>query len=207
MTDITPDEIHYCAVHTDRETELRCNKCDRYMCAQCAVNTPVGYRCRECVRQVEDKFFSANNNDMLLNFAVSAGISAIGGLIVAFGNVFILSFFLGIIWAGIVSEASLRVTSRRRGRYTGEFCIAGVIIGGFLGGAIQSYFAYNDRFGAIIRMAEEANVNIDEMAAELMIPAELYMPLGNFILSNTFSLGLLVFVGVTAAAVYARMKS
>ena len=45
--DVT-DEVTYCAVHPDRETGLRCNKCGRLMCAECAVPTPVGYRCREC---------------------------------------------------------------------------------------------------------------------------------------------------------------
>ena len=33
-------EIHYCAVHNDRDTELRCNRCDRYMCIDCAKRTP-----------------------------------------------------------------------------------------------------------------------------------------------------------------------
>ena len=29
---------------------LRCNRCDKPICYDCAVRTPVGYRCKECVR-------------------------------------------------------------------------------------------------------------------------------------------------------------
>ena len=43
---ITVEETTYCAVHPDRETSLQCNRCGRYMCVECAVHTPVGYRCR-----------------------------------------------------------------------------------------------------------------------------------------------------------------
>jgi len=53
-------EIHYCAKHPQRDTELRCNRCERYMCIDCAVRTPVGYTCRECVRGHEDKFFEGS---------------------------------------------------------------------------------------------------------------------------------------------------
>jgi len=83
MTDqdsVMTEEITYCEVHPDRETGLRCNKCGRLMCAECAVTTPVGYRCRECVRQHEDKFFTGTTTDYLIVFAVSAIFAALGFL-------------------------------------------------------------------------------------------------------------------------------
>ncbi|HYN88142.1 MAG TPA: tetratricopeptide repeat protein, partial [Ardenticatenaceae bacterium] len=43
------EEMLHCSVHPDRETMLRCNRCGRPMCPECAVRTPVGLRCRECV--------------------------------------------------------------------------------------------------------------------------------------------------------------
>ena len=201
MTDITPDEIHYCQVHPDRETELRCNKCERYMCAQCAVSTPVGYRCRECVRQVENKFFSATNNDLLITFAVSTGLCIIGGVIASLANFILLNFFIGIVWAGLVSEAILRATKRRRGRNSGEIAVGGVIFGALVGAGLYATLIYNDRYGRIIEAAREANIDLSTL------PREIYVPMGDFIFSNIFSIGLLIFVGITAVTVYTRMKS
>ena len=82
-TPVLEDEHTYCAVHPDRETALQCNKCGRYMCVQCAVPTPVGYRCKECVRGIEDKFFNASPADPAIVFAVCAVLSGIGAFIAA----------------------------------------------------------------------------------------------------------------------------
>ena len=49
----------YCYVHPDRETGLRCNRCERPICADCAVLTPTGYRCKECVREQKKVFDTA----------------------------------------------------------------------------------------------------------------------------------------------------
>lgn len=201
MTDITPDEIHYCQVHPDIETELRCNKCERYMCAKCAVSTPVGYRCRECVRQVENKFFSATNNDLLITFAVSTGLCIIGGVIASLVNFILLNFFIGIVWAGLVSEAILRATNRRRGRNSGEIAVGGVVFGALIGAGLYATLIYNDRYGRIIEAAREANIDLSTL------PREIYVPMGDFIFANLFSIGLLIFVGITAVTVYTRMKS
>ncbi len=66
------EQLTYCEVHPDRETSLRCNKCNRLMCPDCAVSTPVGYRCKQCVRQHDDKFFTAGQNDYVVIGAVCA---------------------------------------------------------------------------------------------------------------------------------------
>ena len=74
----TVEELTYCEVHPDRETALRCNQCNRLMCAECAVTTPVGYRCRECVRAHDDKFFSGTQLDYGIVFGVGAVLAALG---------------------------------------------------------------------------------------------------------------------------------
>ena len=73
----------FCAVHPDRETGLRCNRCGRLMCAECAVLTPVGYRCRECVRQQEDKFFNATQSDYVIITAICAALAGGGAILVS----------------------------------------------------------------------------------------------------------------------------
>ncbi len=49
----------YCANHPHRETSLRCNRCEKAICPECAVLTPIGYRCQECVR-AQQKTFDTN---------------------------------------------------------------------------------------------------------------------------------------------------
>ena len=38
---------------------LRCNRCERPICTECAVLTPTGYRCKECVRGQQKVFDTA----------------------------------------------------------------------------------------------------------------------------------------------------
>ncbi|HRE45590.1 MAG TPA: hypothetical protein PKY87_16680, partial [Terricaulis sp.] len=46
------------------------------MCVQCAVQTPVGYRCKECVRGIQSKYFNANPYDDLIALGL-AGVQII----------------------------------------------------------------------------------------------------------------------------------
>jgi hypothetical protein len=134
---ISMDEITYCAVHPDRETALRCNKCDRLMCADCAVQTPVGYRCRQCVRQHEDKFFTASTIDYGITFVVAAVIAALGYLGVSLiGGFLLFIFVLAIPIGGAIGEAALRLTGKRRGRYSGYIAGTGAVLGALLPGLI-----------------------------------------------------------------------
>ncbi len=39
-----------CFRHQDRETYIRCSRCERPICPDCMVSAPVGFHCPECVR-------------------------------------------------------------------------------------------------------------------------------------------------------------
>lgn len=132
-------EIHYCQVHRDRDTELRCNRCNRYMCVHCAVRTSVGYTCRECVRGHEDRFFEGT----LVDYAVVAAVSAVGGVMAILGSALIGGFFLLAVIAapalgGIIGQIALTLTGRRRGRQSGYVCAAGLLAGGLAAGLLTS---------------------------------------------------------------------
>jgi MFS family permease len=123
------DEATYCEVHPDRETALRCNKCGRLMCVECAVRTPVGYRCRECVRQQEDRFYSATAVDYVITFVVCAVLGYLGGLLLGLVRFILLAFILAAPIGGAIGEVALRLTRRRRGRYSGLIGAAATAIG------------------------------------------------------------------------------
>ncbi len=125
------NEIHYCALHPERDTELRCNRCERYMCVDCAVRTPVGYTCRECVRGHEDRFFEGT----VIDYGLVAAICAAGGALTTFallliGGFLILGFIVAPAIGGAAAQIALQLTGRRRGRYSGYLAAGGVLAGG-----------------------------------------------------------------------------
>ncbi len=112
----TPDGPLFCTVHPERETALRCNKCGRPMCVQCAVKTPVGYRCRECVRAQQDVYFNAGNLDYVIGGAVAAVCSLGGNAIASVLSPFLM-FFLAVAVGGFIPQVINPLVKRRRGRY------------------------------------------------------------------------------------------
>ncbi len=115
---VSEHEITFCERHPDRETTLRCNKCERYMCVQCAVQTPVGYRCRDCVRELEDKYFDATVRDDVLTAAICLVLGFLGGLLADRIGFLLLIIILAAPAGGLIAEVALRAIQRRRGRYT-----------------------------------------------------------------------------------------
>jgi len=63
--EVTP-KITVCYRHSQTETSLRCNRCNKYICAKCAQRSPVGFRCPDCLVELEDRFYS-NVKDETLN--------------------------------------------------------------------------------------------------------------------------------------------
>src|SRR6516165_6548185 len=46
----SPAEAPTCYRHPGRRTYLRCNRCERYICADCMRTAAVGHQCVECVQ-------------------------------------------------------------------------------------------------------------------------------------------------------------
>jgi hypothetical protein len=133
MTEQTTGTL-YCYVHPNRETALRCNNCDRPICAQCAVRTPTGYRCKECVKGQQKVFNTSEWYDYLSGFIVAAILSAIAAFLVTLiGGIGFFGWFLiaaGAPTAGVVIAEGVRlVTRKRRSRSLFMTVAAGVVLG------------------------------------------------------------------------------
>lgn len=132
MTEETP--TLYCYVHPNRETGLRCNRCERPICAECAVLTPTGYRCRECVREQKKIFDTAEWYDYMLGFVVAAFLSGLASFLVTLiGGIGFIGWFLIIVAgpvAGVAIAESVRfVIRRRRAKQLYYTVVAGVVLG------------------------------------------------------------------------------
>jgi hypothetical protein len=131
---MTESTTLYCYVHPNRETSLRCNNCDRPICASCAVRTPTGYRCRECVRGQQKTFNTSEWYDYISGFIVAVLLSAVAAFLVTLiGGIGFFGFiiiFLGSPTAGVAIAESVRaVTRKRRSRSLFMTVVAGVIMG------------------------------------------------------------------------------
>jgi H+/Cl- antiporter ClcA len=103
-----------CANHPGRQTSLRCNRCDKPICSQCAMQTPVGYRCRECVRGQQAVFDTAQSRDYWIAGVVSAILVGIGTALL--GVLGFWSLIISPVAGGGVGEAVRWAVKRRRSR-------------------------------------------------------------------------------------------
>lgn len=153
----SPDgDVLYCANHPTVETLLRCNRCNKPICIRCAVQTDVGYRCRECIRGVQDKYFNAASGDYAIAFGVGLVVAAIAAPIVAmliggfgfFG--FIIAFLAGSAAGGALAQIIRSAVGKRRGRYLNYFALAGIILGILLGGGILGLIRIGGLVGFVL---------------------------------------------------------
>jgi MFS family permease len=117
----------YCANHPDVETTLRCNRCEKPICAKCAVLTPTGYRCKECIRGQQKIFDTATWADYPLVLGTVAVLAFLGSLIAFRVGFFVI--LLAPAAGGIIAEIARRITRRHRSKRLFLLASAAAVIG------------------------------------------------------------------------------
>jgi hypothetical protein len=139
-----PVALH-CYRHPDRETWVRCGRCDQPICSRCAMQGPVGFRCRQCGRPARDPLTSMRPSQVATALAIALG----GGLVVGLAGSRIGFFGLILAWfaGGLIADAMLRFVGVKRGPI-----MAGVLVGGIVAGAAVAFgidaVGMADTFGA-----------------------------------------------------------
>lgn len=129
------DEPTYCPQHPTIATQMRCNKCGKFICLKCAMRTPVGYRCRECVYQQQNVYFNAKTHDDAIVFFVSLGVALVVTPVLAFladsfyFGAFYLAFLAGPAAGALLVQLARTAVGRRRSRYTHYALLAGLVTG------------------------------------------------------------------------------
>jgi len=130
----TITETLYCYVHPSRETSLRCNNCERPICASCAVRTPTGYRCKECVKGRQQVFNTAEWYDYIIGFFAAGFLSGIASFLVTLiGGIGFIGWFLIVAGsptaAAVIAEALRYVLRKRRSRNLFITVAVGIVLG------------------------------------------------------------------------------
>jgi uncharacterized membrane protein YeaQ/YmgE (transglycosylase-associated protein family) len=127
MTTAAPSSTLYCYRHPDRETGLRCNRCERPICAKCAVRTPTGYRCVECVRDQRKVYDNAQWLDYIFAGFIAGFLAYLGSQIVAFIGFF--TIFLAPAAGAVIAEAVRYAVRKRRSKLLFQIVVVAVVVG------------------------------------------------------------------------------
>lgn len=103
-----------CEKHPNRKTSLRCNRCEQPICSECAVLTPVGYRCRECVRSQQSGFDTVQSFDYPITFVTALVCVGVSVYLLKFLGFW--GFFLAPVVGGGLAEVLRRFINNRRSR-------------------------------------------------------------------------------------------
>jgi hypothetical protein len=117
----------YCANHPDTATSLRCNRCEKPICTKCAVLTPTGYRCRECVRGQQKVFDTSQWYDYPLTFIVAAGLSFLGSMLVT--RIGFFTIFLAPFAGIVIAEAIRLIVKKRRAKRLFQLAALATVLG------------------------------------------------------------------------------
>ena len=116
----------FCAQHPGQATTLRCNRCEKLICAKCALRTPVGYRCAECVRGQQSVFETVLGRDYVVVAVVTLFASGLAGALLVRMGWFVI--FLAPMAGGVIAELIRRAVRRRRGRYLASTAVGAMVL-------------------------------------------------------------------------------
>jgi hypothetical protein len=177
----------YCYRHPDRETWVRCGRCDQPICTRCSMQGPVGLRCKTCGTPSRDALASLRPGQVAIGVAIAGGLgAAVGYFSSQFGFfMIIIGFFAGTF----VAEGLDRTIGIKRGPRILALAVAGILIGGLIGGGFGLYGSWRD-FQAFAESAEGAG-----------LPD---YPLDAFLLTNAPNT--LIALVATVVGAYARLR-
>lgn len=125
----------YCYRHPKSETYVRCGRCDQPICPKCAVQGPVGFRCRQCGLVKSAALTDFSPRQLALGF----GVPIAGGAILGYlgGQIGFYSIFISFFAGGFIAEGMVRFVGLKRGPIMGVMLYGGMVVGFALGAAFQ----------------------------------------------------------------------
>ena len=144
---IDEGEHQYCYRHPDRETWVRCGRCDRPICTSCAMQGPVGSRCKQCGRPAFDPLTSFTAGQLSLGIAAAIGGGLVAGFIVS--RIGFFAIFVSYFAGGLVADLVLRATGYKRGPVMLAIVLGGLAAGVLAGAALGFWMEYASLLDAL----------------------------------------------------------
>lgn len=132
MTTLEKDVTQTCYKHPNRSTLIRCNQCDRPICMDCAVSTPTGYRCKECIELQQKRFNHSIPRDYIFAGVISLFLGAIGSFLLYWLSFspWITAILLGLGLGSLIVNLVRYVTQKRRSKELNQVTAIAAGIGG-----------------------------------------------------------------------------
>jgi hypothetical protein len=146
------DDALFCYRHPDRQTWVSCGRCDRPICTSCAMQGPVGLRCKTCGKPAFDPLTSFTPVQLVLGTLTALVAGVVTGYVanrIGFFSIFV-AYFAGAIIADLVA----RVTGYKRGPVMLAIVFGGIAVGVLVG----ALAAFSLDYGAFLEAvaAEDA---------------------------------------------------
>jgi hypothetical protein len=133
LVDDGEDVAMRCTWHPDRETLISCNRCGRPMCTECAVQHPVGLRCKECIRELRSPLYVVSPTGYVVASVVALVCGTLAALFMAFLGLvpyaWLIALFIGAGVGTGIAEAVSRGAGRKRGKGLQAVAVAGMLLG------------------------------------------------------------------------------
>lgn len=125
---------------------LRCNKCNKPIDLNNSTYTAVGYRCNNCLREIEDGMYSASISTYIISFLIglvlSATVAALLGIFLGGGFfVYLITYVVSSALGRTIGSLAFRAGGRNRGRYLSVIMSTSIWLGTILALAISFVFA------------------------------------------------------------------
>jgi len=109
-------------------TYLRCAACDTPICDQCAVLSPVGFKCRECGLSKRVTLYAPSVPQTVIAGLIALAAGALGGLVL--GRIGFFGFWLAMLCGRFVGTTILKVTRGNSGAAMEVISGIAVVAGG-----------------------------------------------------------------------------
>jgi hypothetical protein len=157
----------FCYRHPDRETWVRCGRCDRPICTKCAMQGPVGFRCVDCGKPAFDPLTSFSPAQALGGLAVAL----LGGFVAAFiaSRIGFFSIIISYFAGGFIAQGVTRVAGYKRGSV-----MLAIVFGGIAAGAL---LAFGLDYAALLALLGSAGAG-DGQLGQVLLQALLWAVIG-----------------------------
>jgi len=135
------DDALYCYRHPDRETRILCGRCERPICLRCAMQGPVGFRCKTCGTLANDPLSTIRPTQALIGLTVAIGLGLVAGFIASRIGFFVI--FLGFFAGGVIAEAVTRMIGLKRGTSILVIVLGGIVVGTLIGFGLDFWFTWS----------------------------------------------------------------